>query len=85
MVQWADENTDSVVLQDVLNVLTGKFEYLQITKSGFYKFVRQKYRITFKQVHLQLVERNRPEKIEQRYEWVKRWRLTWLSQAIVCS
>ncbi|EIE89631.1 hypothetical protein RO3G_14342 [Rhizopus delemar RA 99-880] len=34
---------------------------------------QQKCRITFKKAHLQPVERNRPEKIEQRYEWVKKW------------
>jgi hypothetical protein len=73
MIQWADENIDSVILEDMLDVLTEKFGYLQITRSGFYKFVRQKCRITFKKVHLQPVERNTPEKIEQRYEWVKRW------------
>ncbi|KAG1207763.1 hypothetical protein G6F35_010953 [Rhizopus arrhizus] len=73
MIQWADENTDSVVLEDMLDALTEKFGYLQITRSGFYKFVREKCRITFKKAHLQPVERNTPEKIKQRYEWVKRW------------
>ncbi|KAG1408867.1 hypothetical protein G6F60_001111 [Rhizopus arrhizus] len=37
VIQWADEHTDSVVLEDMLDVLTEKFEYLQITKSGLYK------------------------------------------------
>jgi transposase len=73
MIQWADENTDSVVLEDMLDALTEKFGYLQITRSGFYKIAREKCRITFKKAHLQPVERNTPEKIKQRYEWVKRW------------
>ncbi|KAG1051641.1 hypothetical protein G6F43_006164 [Rhizopus delemar] len=73
IIQWADENTDSVVLEYMLDALTEKFGYLQITRSGFYKFVMQKCRITFKKTHLQPIERNTPEKIEQRYEWVKRW------------
>jgi transposase len=68
MIQCADENTDSVVAEDMLDILIENFGYLQITKSGFCKFVRQKCRITFKQAHLQSVERYRPEKIEQRYE-----------------
>ncbi|KAG1049441.1 hypothetical protein G6F43_008234 [Rhizopus delemar] len=71
MIQWADENTNSVVLEDMLDALTEKFGHLQIIGSGFYKFVRQKCRITFKKAHLQPVERNRPEKIEQCYEWVE--------------
>ncbi|KAG1136225.1 hypothetical protein G6F37_010262 [Rhizopus arrhizus] len=33
MIQWADENTDSVVLEDVLDALTEKFGYLQITRN----------------------------------------------------
>ena len=81
MIQLADENIDSVVLEDMLDALTEKFGYLQITRNGFYKFARQKCKITFKKAHLQPVERNTPEKIKQRYEW----RLTWISQAIVCS
>ncbi|KAG0781980.1 hypothetical protein G6F22_009319 [Rhizopus arrhizus] len=48
MIQWADENANSVVLGDMLDALIEKLCYLQITKSGFYKFVRQKCRITFK-------------------------------------
>ncbi|KAG1642430.1 hypothetical protein G6F44_004837 [Rhizopus delemar] len=84
MIQWADENTDSVVLEDMLDALTEKFGNLRITRSGFYKFVRQKCRITFKKAHLQLVERNTPEKIEQCYEWIKRWMETGLDFTSNC-
>ncbi|EIE87796.1 hypothetical protein G6F46_002769 [Rhizopus delemar] len=38
MIQWVGENTDSVVLEDMLDALTEKLGYLQITKSSFYKF-----------------------------------------------
>jgi transposase len=51
MIHQADENTDSVMLEGMLDVLTEKFGYLQITKSSFNKFVRQKCRVTFKQAH----------------------------------
>ncbi|KAG0747157.1 hypothetical protein G6F57_007946 [Rhizopus arrhizus] len=54
MIQWADENANSVVLGDMLDALIEKLCYLQITKSGFYKFVRQKYEASF---HINL-ERN---------------------------
>ncbi|KAG1144673.1 hypothetical protein G6F37_006030 [Rhizopus arrhizus] len=57
MIQWADENTNSVMLEDMLDVLTEKFGYLQIIKSSFNKFVRQKCRVTFKQAHMQSVQR----------------------------
>ncbi|KAG1050394.1 hypothetical protein G6F43_007324 [Rhizopus delemar] len=73
LIQWADENTDSVVLDDMRRALTEKFGNLQISRTGFYNFVREKCRITFKKAHLQPIERNTPEKIEERYEWVKRW------------
>ncbi|KAG0747073.1 hypothetical protein G6F57_001098 [Rhizopus arrhizus] len=47
MIQLADENIDSVVLEDMLDALTEKFGYLQITRNGFYKFARQKYKAAF--------------------------------------
>ncbi|EIE75933.1 hypothetical protein RO3G_00637 [Rhizopus delemar RA 99-880] len=40
-IQWADKHTNSVVLEDMLDALTERFRYLQITRSGFYKFVRK--------------------------------------------
>ena len=73
MIEWADENIDSVTLDDMLEVLTDRFGKLDISKSGFNKFVKDKCKITFKQARLQSVERNSPEKIEERYQWVKRW------------
>ncbi|KAG1463098.1 hypothetical protein G6F56_005364 [Rhizopus delemar] len=73
LIEWADKNIDSVTLDDMLEVLTDRFGKLDISKSGFNKFVKDKCKITFKQARLQSVERNSPEKIEERYQWVKRW------------
>ncbi|KAI7900562.1 uncharacterized protein BX663DRAFT_439044, partial [Cokeromyces recurvatus] len=62
MIECADENTDSVTLDDMLNESTDRFGNLDISKSGFNKFVKEKCKITFNQARLQSVERNSPEK-----------------------
>ncbi|KAG1473660.1 hypothetical protein G6F56_000829 [Rhizopus delemar] len=41
MIEWADENIDSVTLDDMLEVLTDRFGKLDIIKSGFNKFSKE--------------------------------------------
>ncbi|KAI8364212.1 hypothetical protein BD560DRAFT_373281 [Blakeslea trispora] len=60
-VEWADSNTDSVTLDGMLNMLTEKFGKVEITKSGFNKFVKDRCNITFKQAHPGSVERSSSE------------------------
>lgn len=41
MIQWADENKDSVVLSGILEALTTEIGKQEIAKNSFYKFVKK--------------------------------------------
>ncbi|KAG1016325.1 hypothetical protein G6F26_012618 [Rhizopus arrhizus] len=73
MANWADENAESVTLNDMMEVLTNKFGKIEISKTALYNFVREKCRITWKKAHFESVDRNCTEKLDERYDWVKKW------------
>ncbi|KAG1474273.1 hypothetical protein G6F56_000452 [Rhizopus delemar] len=56
--------------------LTSKFEDLSISKTALYNFVTEKCRISLKKAHFHSVERNSPEKIQERHDWVLKWNET---------
>lgn len=53
--------------------LTEKFADLDIKKSALHDFKTNKCKISLKRAHFHAAERNSPEKIETRYEWVTKW------------
>ena len=53
----------SLVLEEMMDNLTNKFEDLSISKTALYNFVTEKCRISLKKAHFHSVERNSPEKI----------------------
>jgi hypothetical protein len=55
----------------MMEVLTNKFGKIEIGKTAFYNFVREKCRITWKKAHFESVDRNCTEKLDERYDWVK--------------
>ena len=50
--------------------LTDQFANLDIKKSALHDFMTKKCKISLKRAHFQSVERNSPEKIEDRHAWV---------------
>ncbi|CEP16997.1 hypothetical protein [Parasitella parasitica] len=75
LVEMIDENP-SLVLDQMMDSLTSQFEGLQISKTAFYNFVKDKCRISVKRAYFHSVERNSPAKIRERKEWVQRWQQT---------
>lgn len=73
LVKLVDENDTGLTLDQMMESLTTGFMGLQISKSAFHEFAKTKCRISFKRAHFQPEERNSPEKIEQRCNWVKHW------------
>ncbi|CEP10365.1 hypothetical protein [Parasitella parasitica] len=70
LVNLIDENA-SIVLDEMMDSLTAQFADLQVSKAALYNFATEKCAISFKKAHFHSVERNSPEKIEERYQWVK--------------
>ncbi|KAG1255894.1 hypothetical protein G6F68_010039 [Rhizopus microsporus] len=67
------DDKPSLVLEEMMDSLTSKFVDLSISKTALYNFVTKKCRISLKKAHFHSVERNSPEKIQERYDWVVRW------------
>jgi transposase len=86
MIQWANENTDSVVLEDVLDALTEKFGYLQITRSSFYKLLDKSVGLPSRKRICNLLREIHLKKLNSATNGLSDgWKLTWISQAIVFS
>jgi transposase len=48
-------------------------ESLEISKSGLYKFMTEKCCVGIKQRRYHSVQRNSPEKLQKRFDWVTNW------------
>lgn len=71
LINFIDERPSSV-LDEMIEGLTSHFAGLTIKKSALHDFVTKKCNITLKRAHFHSIERNSPEKIEERYCWVKK-------------
>ena len=83
LVNLVDEHA-SIVLDEMMSSLTEQFEDLKVSKTALYNFATEKCAISFKKAHFHSVERNSPEKIEERYLWVKRYMETDLDYKTNC-
>jgi transposase len=70
------DDQPSLVLDQIMDNLTNHFTGLSISKTGLYKFVTDKCRISLKRAHFHSVDRNSPDKIEARFDWVTKWNET---------
>ncbi|KAG1472540.1 hypothetical protein G6F56_001477 [Rhizopus delemar] len=75
LVSLIDEKP-SIALDEMMEDLTSQFTDMRISKSFLYEFVTKKCNISLKRAHLHSMERNSPQKIEERYQWVKHWEKT---------
>ncbi|GAA5812921.1 hypothetical protein MFLAVUS_006382 [Mucor flavus] len=62
LVELVDEQP-SLVLDQIMDSLTNQFADISISKTGLYKFVTYKCRITLKRAHFHSVDRNSTDKI----------------------
>ena len=83
LINLVDEEA-SLVLDEMMDNLTTQFTDLKISKTALYNFATEKCSISFKKAHFHSVERNSPEKIEERFLWVKRYMDTDLDYKTNC-
>ncbi|KAI8635876.1 hypothetical protein BD408DRAFT_438457 [Parasitella parasitica] len=72
LINFIDEKQSSVLDEMMIEGLTSHFAGLTIKKSALHDFVTKKCNITLKRAHFHSIERNSPEKIEERYCSVKK-------------
>ncbi|KAK4517023.1 uncharacterized protein ATC70_000351 [Mucor velutinosus] len=75
LISIVDEKPDSV-LEEMMEQLNAQFVGLDIHQSALHTFLYEKCHFSLKRAHFHSVERNSPEKIEERYNWVKQWQET---------
>ncbi|CEP08936.1 hypothetical protein [Parasitella parasitica] len=72
LISFYDDNPSAVVDQAMAS-LTSKFAGLKIGKTAVYNFMTSECNLTFKKAHMYSIQRNSPDNIERRYEWVLNW------------
>lgn len=66
-------------------MITNQFVDLKVSKTALYDFMRDKYRISLKKAHFHSVNRNSPESLEKRYDWVIRQHQTDIGYLSNCA
>ncbi|KAI8639716.1 hypothetical protein BD408DRAFT_349481, partial [Parasitella parasitica] len=72
LIDLIDEKP-SLVLDEVMDSLTNQFSEIKISTTGLYNFMTKECKISLKRAHFHSVDRNSPEKIENRFQWVTKW------------
>jgi len=73
LINLIDEEPALVLDQMMERSLTASFSVLTISKTALYNFVTNKCKISLKRAHFHSADRNSPEKIKARKEWVEKW------------
>ncbi|KAL1933804.1 hypothetical protein VTP01DRAFT_7894 [Rhizomucor pusillus] len=75
VIDFIDANPSAVVTE-VAEHLMQQFDGLKVNHRTVYNFMGTEYSYSVKQAEFQSVERNSPEKIEERHDWVRKWEQT---------
>ncbi|KAK4512155.1 uncharacterized protein ATC70_013398 [Mucor velutinosus] len=69
-------DSPSATIDQAMENLIGAFPGLKISKSLAHQYMVNDCALSFKKAHLHSKQRNSPESIQNRYEWVKKWEQT---------
>lgn len=72
LIELIDDNP-SLVLDEMMESLTSRFEDLEISKTTLYNFVKKECKISVKRAYFHSVERNSVQKLQERKDWVQHW------------
>ncbi|KAG1167344.1 hypothetical protein G6F71_009551 [Rhizopus microsporus] len=84
ILEYIDENL-SAVLEQVMERLLQRFQDLKVSKSTIYNFVRTECGLSLKKAQFQPIDRNSGEKIQKRFEWVRKWEYRDMDFACRCT
>ena len=84
ILEYIDENPPAV-LEQVMERLLQKFRDLKVSKSTLYNFVRTECNLSLKKAKFQPVDRNGEEKIQERFNSVRKWERTDMYFACRCT
>ncbi|KAG1048474.1 hypothetical protein G6F43_009134 [Rhizopus delemar] len=72
LIEFFDDNANAHI-QDAVEMLTSKFEGLEIKKSKVHEFMRDECNLSMKQTTCWPEARTNKENVQKRYEWVFKW------------
>ncbi|KAI8329482.1 hypothetical protein BC941DRAFT_518741 [Chlamydoabsidia padenii] len=78
VVEFIDANPSAAVVE-VTEHLLKRFNDLKVSRSTVYNFMRKECNLSLKKAEFHSIERNSPAKIEERYDWVRKWENTDMS------
>ncbi|KAK4520995.1 Ras- protein ypt3 [Mucor velutinosus] len=70
------EDNPSVTIEQAHESLVRAFSGLTISQTTIYNYMTNDLALTFKKAHFHSKERNSPENIQNRYDWVVKWSQT---------
>ena len=83
MKPFVDEDAHRTVVE-VIEHLQENFLDFQVSRTAVHHFMTTKCNLSLKQIDFHSEERNSPEKIKERYNWVRHWKKTDLDPETNC-
>jgi hypothetical protein len=83
VINFIDINPSATVVE-VTEHLLKRFNVLKISRSTVYNFMRKECNFSLKKADFYSIERNSLAKIEERYDWVRKWENTDMNFLINC-
>ncbi|KAG1465981.1 hypothetical protein G6F56_004779 [Rhizopus delemar] len=75
VINFIDANP-SVTVVEVTEYLLKRIHDLRVSRSTVNNFMRREYNLSLKKADFHSIERNSPTKIEERHNWVCKWKNT---------
>ncbi|KAG1392301.1 hypothetical protein G6F58_012540 [Rhizopus delemar] len=75
VADFIDANPSAAVVE-VTDHLLNRFDDLKVSRSTVYNFMRSECNLSLKKADFHSIERNSPAKIEERHDWVRKWKNT---------
>ncbi|KAL1929533.1 hypothetical protein VTP01DRAFT_1671 [Rhizomucor pusillus] len=75
VIHFIDANPSASVVE-VTEHLPERFNDLKVSRSTVYNFMRSECSLSLKKADFHSIERNSPAKIQERYDWVRKWENT---------
>ncbi|KAG1137624.1 hypothetical protein G6F37_011072 [Rhizopus arrhizus] len=75
ILECIDENP-SIVLDELMKKLKQIFTELKVSKSTLFDFIKEHRNLSLKKARFQPINRNSEEKIQERLDWIRKWKKT---------
>jgi transposase len=75
VINFIDSNPSASVVE-VTEHLLNPFDDLKVSRSTVYNFMKGECNLSLKKADFHSVERNSPAKVEERHDWVRKWKNT---------